>query len=210
MDPVVIGVVVVAIAIIAGWVIWQRQRTEHLHSQYGPEYQRTVDELGRLRAEKELTTRERRVRRLHLESLTREQRDRFASRWREIQTQFVDDPEGAVQQGDRLVEDVIDARGYPIANFEQRVGDLSVHHARIVPDYRAVREIARRHREGESTTEDLRQAMVHFRAVFEDLLEDRENDRERVVERVVEREDVALPHERRTRPLSHPDSERRA
>ena len=208
MDPVVIAVIAVAVAIIVGWMFWQRQRTSHLHTQYGREYDRTVDELGRFRAQRELSGRERRVSQLQLTALTREQRDRFAARWREIQAQFVDDPEGALMQGDRLVEDVIDARGYPISDFDTRIADLSVHHARIVPDYRSVREIARRHREGDATTEDLRQALVHFRTVFEDLLEDREHVGERVVDRVVEREDVVARAPRRTEPLPHPDERR--
>lgn len=208
MDPVVIGVIAVSIVIIAGWMIWQRQRTTHLHTRYGSEYDRTVDELGRLRARRELSHREKRVQRFQLQPLTREQRERFVARWNEIQKQFVDDPEGAALQGDRLVEDVIDSRGYPIADFEQRVGDLSVHHARIVGDYRTVREIAHRHRGGAATTEDLRQALVHFRAVFEDLLEDRELVGEKVVERVVEREVVTPPPARRGEPFQ-PDTERR-
>lgn len=189
MDPVVITVaIVVALALIGVLLAWERQRAERLHSQYGVEYQRAVDELGRLRAERELASRERRVNRLHLQALTREQRDRFVESWRAVQAQFVDDPEGAVTQGDRLVEDVMDARGYPIADFDQRLADLSVHHAAVVEDYRDLRTLAERHRAGEASTEDLRQAMVHLRAVFEDMLEDRERVSERVVERTVERD----------------------
>lgn len=191
MDPVVITVaIVVALALIGVLLAWERQRAERLHSQYGGEYQRAVDELGRLRAERELANRERRVNRLHLRALTREQRDRFAESWRAVQAQFVDDPEGAVTQGDRLVEDVMDARGYPIADFDQRLADLSVHHAAVVEDYRDLRSIAERHRAGEAATEDLRQAMVRLRAVFEDMLEDRERVSERVVERMVDRDDA--------------------
>jgi hypothetical protein len=190
MDPLVIAAIVTAVALVIGLLIWQRERSGRLHKQYGHEYDRAVDELGRVRAQRELASRERRVRRLQLRGLTREERERFVENWRLIQTQFVDDPEGAVLQGDRLLEDVMDARGYPIADFDQRVADLSVHHGRIVDEYRALRDIAQRHRRREASTEDLRQALVHFRSVFEDMLEERELIPERVVERPVEREDV--------------------
>ena len=192
MDPVVIGIIVVAAALVIGVYMWQHSRNTRLQTQYGREYDRAVDELGRLRAQKALTDRERRVEHMQLRALTREQRDRFAHRWDELQKQFVDDPDGAVREGDRLVEDVMDARGYPISNFDQRVADLSVHHVHIVDDYRTLRDIAHRHIQQEATTEDLRQAMIHFRAVFDDLLEDRERVGERVVEREVHRE-VATP-----------------
>lgn len=189
MDPVVIGVIVIAAALVIGVYMWQNTRTARLQTQYGREYDRAVNELGRLRAQKALSDRERRVERMSLRALTREQRDRFAARWEELQKQFVDDPDGAVREGDRLVEDVMDARGYPISTFDQRIADLSVHHAHIVDDYRALRDIAHKHIQQNATTEDLRQAMIHFRAVFDDLLEDRERIGERIVERKVVRED---------------------
>lgn len=188
MDPVVLAVILVAAALVIGVYMWQHQRASRLQTQYGREYDRAVDELGRLRAQKALSDRERRVDRLAIRPLTREQRDRFAARWDEVEKQFVDDPDGAVREGDRLVEDVMDARGYPISNFEQRVADLSVHHAHIIDDYRALRDIAHKHIQQDATTEDLRQAMIHFRTVFDDLLEDREHVGERVVQREVHRE----------------------
>ncbi len=188
MDPFVIGIVVVAAALVIGVYMWQHARTTRLQSQYGREYDRAVDELGRVRAQKALSERERRVERMQIRALTREQRDRFAARWDELQKQFVDDPDGAIREGDRLVEDVMDARGYPISNFDQRVADLSVHHVHVVDDYRALRDIAHKHIQQETSTEDLRQAMIHFRAVFDDLLEDRERVGERVIAREVHRE----------------------
>jgi hypothetical protein len=199
--------IVIALAIIVGFFVWQRERGGRMQDKYGREYNRAVDELGRVRAERELASREKRVRHFDLTPLTREQRNRFVTSWRVIQEQFVDDPSGAVAQGDRLVEDVIDARGYPIADFDQRVSDLSVYHSRIVDHYRALREIGQRHRRQEASTEDLRQALVHFRAVFEDLLEDREHASERVVEVPVERDDVRAT--RRGEPLRRPDAELR-
>jgi hypothetical protein len=191
MDPFVIGIVVVAAALVIGVYMWQHARTTQLQSQYGREYDRAVDELGRVRAQKALSERERRVERMQIRALTREQRDRFAARWDELQKQFVDDPDGAVREGDRLVEDVMDARGYPISNFDQRIADLSVHHVHVVDDYRALRDIAHKHIQQETSTEDLRQAMIHFRAVFDDLLEDRERVGERVIAREVHREVAA-------------------
>jgi hypothetical protein len=192
MDPLVIGAIVVVLA-IAGFLIWQRQRTQQLHTRYGPEYERTVDELGRRRAEAELVRREKRVEQLEIRPLTTEERARFAEEWRSVQARFVDDPQGAVTQGDRLVEEAMKARGYPIAEFDQRIADLSVHHSSVVDNYRAARDIARRHRRGDASTEDLRQAMVYYRELFVDLLEDPalvDRHTERVVEREVVREDL--------------------
>jgi hypothetical protein len=190
MDPVVIAVLVVAAALVIGAYMWQHQRAARMQTQYGGEYDRAVDELGRLRAQKSLHDRERRVEQLNIRALTREQRDRFAARWEELQKQFVDDPDGTVRAGDRLVEDVMDERGYPMSSFDQRIADLSVHHVHVVDDYRALRDIAHKHIQQNTTTEDLRQAMIHFRAVFDDLLEDRERVGERVIEREVHREVV--------------------
>jgi hypothetical protein len=195
MDPLVIGAIVVVL-LVAAFLLWQRQRTQHLTGRYGPEYERTVDELGRRRAEAELLRRERRVEQLAIRSLEPEQRARFADEWKSVQARFVDDPEGAVTQGDLLVEEVMKARGYPVADFDQRIADLSVHHSRVVDNYREAREIGRRHRRGDATTEDLRQAMVYYRELFVDLLEDSplaDRRAERVVERAVVRDDYVLP-----------------
>jgi hypothetical protein len=206
----VVGVVVVA---VAGWLVWQRQRTQQLHARYGTEYERTVVSMGRRRAEAELKSRERRVKHLDIRPLTIDQRDAFARLWRDVQAKFVDDPKRAVTQGDVLVEEVMKARGYPIADFDQRVADLSVHHARVVENYRAARDIAALHRRGEANTEDLRQAMVYYRELFEDLLEDREGAvaaTERVVERPVERDTTVESITDRVNRRRPPDSEVRS
>ncbi|MGQ0540183.1 MAG: hypothetical protein ACT4R6_14675 [Gemmatimonadaceae bacterium] len=207
MDPVGIGAIigVIALALVAVWLFRQRSRSERLHARYGREYDRTVDELGRRRAEAELVGREQRVEQLDIRALTREQRDRFALSWRDVQAQFVDDPQGAVTQGSRLIEDVMEARGYPVSDFDQRVADLSVHHGRVVENYRAARDIARRHRRGEASTEDLRQAMVYYRNLFEDLLADREMVSERVVDRKIAREEA---RDIRDRPEPRPRTDR--
>ena len=196
-------VIVVAVLVLAaiGWLVWQRQRSEALRSRYGPEYDRAVHEMGdKRRAEAELVKRQERVEQLDIRPLSAEQRNDYTGRWRSVQTKFVDDPKGAVTDADALVEDVMKARGYPIATFDQRAADLSVHHPRVVENYRAARDIAVRHRRGEATTEDLRHAMVFYRALFQDVLEDREHaesdaapspaqQTERIVERTAARAD---------------------
>jgi hypothetical protein len=176
MDPrttwmLIAAIVVVAIA-AAGWYVWRTRRSERLRKRFGPEYERTVREAGNVaRAEASLAAREVRVAKLHLKPLTAEDRTRYGRGWRTVQTRFVDDPEGAVTEADRLVGDVMHARGYPVGDFEQRVADISVDHPNVVMHYRAARDIAQEHARGRASTEDLRQAMVHYRALFSDLLE---------------------------------------
>jgi hypothetical protein len=197
MDPLVTLVIILAVAIaaVAGWFVWQRRRSEQLQASYGSEYTRVVRETGdRRRAENELLKRKERVEHLEIHPLTMEQFNRFTAEWRAVQADFVDAPERAVREADRLVEDVMKRRGYPVSDFEQRAADLSVHHPRVVENYRAARIIAVRHRKGEASTEDLRQAMVYYRELFEDLLEDRESAArapEREAKRVVHREHAA-------------------
>ena len=177
MDRTTLIVILVAIAVLAvlGLFAWQRRRSDTLRTQYGPEYDRAVSELGdRRKAESELLQRQERVKHLDIRPLAPEERNRFATDWRTVQSRFVDDPKGAVTEADRLVEDTMKVRGYPISDFDQQAADLSVHHPRVVDNYRAARDIARRHRRGEASTEDLRQAMVYYRELFVDLLEDRE------------------------------------
>jgi len=199
-----IAIVVVAVLVLAavGWLVWQRRRSDALRSQYGPEYDRAVNQLGdKRRAETELVKRQERVEQLDIRPLSAAQRTDYTDRWRTVQAKFVDDPRGAVTDADGLVESVMKARGYPVTDFDQRAADLSVHHPRVVENYRAARDIALRHRRGEATTEDLRQAMVYYRALFQDLLEDREHaaagatESVRQTERVVER-NVARADER--------------
>jgi hypothetical protein len=189
---IVVGVLVLA---VIGWLVWQRQRSEQLKQRYGPEYARTVNELGDTRrAESELIKRQERVAALDIRPLTAAQLTRFQQQWRAVQTRFVDDPKAAVTDADALVEDAMRTRGYPVSDFDQRAADLSVHHPRVVENYRAARDIAHRHRRGEATTEDLRQAMVYYRGLFQDLLEDHEHagDDEHAEDRERHR-DVAAP-----------------
>src|SRR5215212_5159866 len=204
MDQVTIIAVVVGVLVLAvlGWYVLQRQRSEALRTRYGPEYERTVTQVGdKRRAESELVKRQERVAQLEIRPLSAEQWNGYVQQWRAVQVRFVDDPRGAVTDADRLVEDVMKTRGYPVSDFDQRAADLSVHHPRVVENYRAARDIAQRHRRGDASTEDLRQAMVYYRELFQDLLEDREHAgqetrddaraarAERVVERTAERAD---------------------
>jgi hypothetical protein len=170
---VVIAVVVIAVIAIVAWYAARRRRTEGLRRQFGPEYDRTVDETGRPRAaESELEERRRRREELDIRPLAPGARARYADEWRDVQARFVDDPSGAVAQADTLVTQVMRERGYPMDEFEQRAADVSVDHPQVVGDYRAAHDISMRAAAGRAETEDLRQAMVHYRALFEDLLEE--------------------------------------
>jgi hypothetical protein len=169
----VIVIVAVAVAIAAvAFAVSRRQQSVRLRRRFGPEYDRAVQESGTVAtAEARLRAREARVERLNIRPLSASDSARFSTAWREVQTHFVDDPSGAIVDADRLVGDVMRARGYPMSEFDQRVADISVDHPNVVTNYRAARDIARSHVEGRANTEDLRQAMVHYRALFTDLLE---------------------------------------
>lgn len=176
MDPkTLIIIVVVAIIVIAviAWAIARRQRTVALRRRFGPEYERALREHGPTRGESLLLQRERRVEKLHLRELPADEREHFVTEWRSTQSRFVDDPKGAVNDADALVTRLMQARGYPMSDFEQRTADISVDHPRVVDNYRAAHEIALRHRRGEATTEDLRNAMIYYRTLFDELLQTR-------------------------------------
>ncbi len=168
-------VAVAVVVIIAGalWSYMQRRRSTDLHRRFGPEYDREVHTRGRREAERELERREKRVQALDIRPLSREDREAFASEWKSVQTRFVDDPGGAIRDADRLVGEVMRERGYPVADFNQRTADISVDHPRVVEHYRSAHDIALAQADGKASTEDLRQAMVHYRALFEDLLGER-------------------------------------
>lgn len=172
-------VAILAVVIIGAgvWVFTQRRQSERLAERFGPEYERALDDSGdRRAAERELAEREKRVSKLDIRRLDPQERDRFATAWTDVQAQFVDDPSGAIGQADTLVQRVMDARGYPVADFEQRAADISVDHPRVVEEYRGAHAIAERHAAGGVETEELRRAMIHYRALFEDLLEVEERD----------------------------------
>jgi hypothetical protein len=174
VDPKILGLIVVAVlaivAVIA--VVMAQRRKAALRQRFGGEYERAVRERGSERdAQTLLREREKRVEKFHIRPLDAAERQRYAERWRMVQSRFVDDPRGAVLDADDTVAALMGARGYPMADFEQRAADLSVDHAPVVDNYRAAHEIAVRHRQGQGTTEDLRQAMIYYRSLFEDLLE---------------------------------------
>jgi hypothetical protein len=170
----VIVILIVALVIVAALAVWtftQKRRTEHLREQFGPEYDRTVIHTqNRREAEKQLQERKERVERLSIRQLDRGEQTRFMDQWRATQAQFVDDPRGAVSEADRLVGEVMQARGYPMGSFEQRASDISVEHADVVTNYRAAHALAGKASSGDASTDDLRQAMLHYRALFDDLL----------------------------------------
>jgi hypothetical protein len=168
---VVVAVLVIAIALV---VYFQKRKTERLRSRFGPEYDRIADSEGnRRQAERVLSEREKRVSRLDIVPLSTAERDRFSKAWQIEQARFVDDPRSAVTNADQLVNEVMGARGYPMGDFEQRAGDVSVDHASVIDNYRIAHDIALRNRNGAASTEELRKALLHYRMLFEDLLEER-------------------------------------
>lgn len=170
-----IAVVVIAVIIVGAilFLATRKQRTAELRSRFGPEYERTVDDVGdRRQAEHELHERQKRVSKFEIRPLSVSERDRFVVAWRDIQAQFVDQPKQALARADDLLTDVMRTRGYPTDTFEQRSADLSVDHPSVVQNYRAGRDIAVRQKQGEGDTEALRQAMIHFRALFDELVGD--------------------------------------
>lgn len=167
----IIVAVIVVVAVAAVFFALRRRRTEALRRRFGPEYERIARQNGPHRADAILAERERRVEKFPLRRLAADERERFITEWRTIQAHFVDDPAGAVTDADLLVGRVMEARGYPVGNFEQRAADISVDHPRVVENYRAAHEIALRHRNGGASTEDLRNAMIYYRSLFDDLLD---------------------------------------
>jgi FtsZ-interacting cell division protein ZipA len=170
---IVIAIVVIVAIVVVGYQMVRRRRTEQLRQQYGPEYERALDQADSQRAaESELRDRSKRHEELELRSLDSSEREDFQRRWSDVQGQFVDDPSRAVRNADRLVVDVMSARGYPVDDFEQRADDLSVHHAEVTQRYREARRIAQANEDGNADTEDLRQAVTSYRSLIQALLAD--------------------------------------
>ncbi|HEX2031864.1 MAG TPA: hypothetical protein VHL78_10755 [Actinomycetota bacterium] len=167
---VIIVVVVVIAAAIAVWLGMRQRRRVALRQTFGPEYDRTVEDRGDARAaERELIDRRERRERLDIRPLAPDARQRYAEAWRLVQERFVDRPAESVQDADRLVQQVMADRGYPIEDFEQRAADISVDHPELVENYRSAHAVAARG-DGGASTEDLRRAMVHYRSLFNELL----------------------------------------
>jgi len=172
MTGVIVSILaLVMLGAVAAWFWTARQHSERLQQRFGPEYERTVARSGdQGTAEKTLQAREERVEKLDIQPLTPAEQSRFADAWRSAQAQFVDDPPGAIRQADRLVGEAMQARGYPTGNFEQQAADISVDHPEVVSNYRAAHAIAGRQEHGEASTVDLRQALLHYRDLFDELL----------------------------------------
>jgi hypothetical protein len=172
----IVAAVLIIAAILVAAVLYhqqQAQRRRHLSERFGPEYDRLVAATGSSRlAERELEAREKRAEAFHVRALSPEERAGFTTRWQQVQAEFVDNPKGSLAHADDVLGEVMNARGYPVQDFEQRAADLSVHHPVVVQHYHAAHGIALRHRKGEATTEDLRQAMIHYRALFQELVSD--------------------------------------
>jgi hypothetical protein len=175
VDSEILVLVVIAVAVVLiGFVAWSyasRRRRGNLRQRFGPEYDRTVEAVGPTRADAVLRERTERVKRFNLRKLTREQSDAFAREWRRTQARFVDDPDGAVGDADLLVTQVMTACGYPLEDFDRRADDVSVDHPVVVQNYRAARALALRRRQGAAGTEEMRQAVVNYRALFDELLD---------------------------------------
>jgi hypothetical protein len=175
MDTTTLIIIVLAVLVVAlgAMLFMQKQRSGQLRSRFGREYERALEETGdKRKAEAELKQREKRVKKLDVRPLDAADRERFTSDWRRVQAEFVDDPMGAMTHADVLLQDVMRTRGYPVENFEQVAADLSVDHPTVVQNYRSGHDIAVRHRRGEAGTEDLRQAMIHYRELFDELVVD--------------------------------------
>lgn len=175
---IIVAIVVVVAAIVAvASLLARRNKTLALQRRFGKEYERTVTERGSEReAQAILEQRQQRVAHFNIRKVSPAERDRYVTAWRGVQSRFVDDPKGAVIEADDTVVSVMRAEGYPMSDFAQRAADLSVDHPNVVQNYRAAHEIAVRHREGRATTEDLRQAMIYYRSLFEDLVNERRPD----------------------------------
>ena len=170
---------VIILAVIAAFIVGgllgmafnRRQRTKRLQEKFGPEYERTLNELGDKRqAEHELEARLDHVKALEIRSLSAEEIDRFTNEWRATQAEFVDEPLVALQKADQIIREVMKTKGYPVEDFEQRAADISVDYPDLVVDYRGMHLIAVKEDDEEVSTEEMRQAMVHGRALFENLV----------------------------------------
>ncbi len=174
---VVIIIVLLAIA-VAAFISARKKKTQGLQDRFGPEYDRTITESGgRRQAESELAEREKRRSELDIRPLDPASQERYVTAWTEAQARFVDDPSHALSEADTLVQTVMMERGYPVDNFDQRASDISVDHPQVVEDYRAAHGISLANEHGQASTEDMRQAMVHYRSLFAELLEIRDDDR---------------------------------
>ena len=169
---ILIAAAAVLIVAMVAWVTTRRKQTKQLQSQFGPEYERTVESAdNRKAAEAELAARRERREQLEIRPLSSAARERYVHQWQIVQVQFVDNPYGAVASADQLIQSVMADRGYPVKDFETRAADVSVDHPDVVENYRQGHRLAQKSVDGDGSTEDLRQAMRHYRVLFDDLVD---------------------------------------
>jgi len=184
MDAWVWIVVIAAAIAVIGFVTWTlgtKRRTERLQDRFGPEYERTMEQAkSRREAESELSARMKRRQELEIQPVSAETAERYTLEWRDVQARFVDQPNEAVKDADRLVTRLMQERGYPTEDFQQRVADVSVDHPNVVDNYRGAHTVWESNEQGKAGTEDLRRAMVHYRSLFEELLERETPEAERL------------------------------
>jgi FtsZ-interacting cell division protein ZipA len=169
---VLIAVVAVILIAVVVWSVFSKRRTTALRDQFGPEYDRTLQQTdSRREAETDLSARRERREQLDIRPLTTAAQKRYSSQWQQVQSRFVDQPAASLGQADELVMEVMRERGYPMDDFEQRASDISVDHPEMVEHYRAGQAVSRSAASSDATTEDMRQGLVHYRALFEELLE---------------------------------------
>jgi uncharacterized protein YneF (UPF0154 family) len=168
---IIVVVVVVIVGVILGLVFSRRKRSDQLQEHFGPEYDRTVQTMGgEKKAQTELNERQKHVETLDIRPLSVSEHDRYLAEWTAVQSKFVDEPGQAIVDADRLIMEVMQIRGYPVSDFDQRAADISVKYPALVTNYRGAREIANKNKLGQANTEELRQAMIYYRSLFEELL----------------------------------------
>ena len=157
--------------IILGLIFAGRNRSKQLHDQFGTEYDHTVETMGNeKKAQTELNERRKHVETLDIRPLSVSERDRYLVDWTGVQSKFVDEPGQAIVEADRLIMEVMQVRNYPVSDFEQRAADISVKYPALVTNYRAARAIAVKNEQKQADTEELRQAMIYYRSLFDELL----------------------------------------
>ncbi len=168
---VIVIVVLVIVGVILGLVFSRRNRSKQLHEKFGPEYDHAVEAKGsEKKAQAELIERQKHVETLEIRPLTVSEHDRYLAEWTAVQSKFVDEPGQAIVDADRLIMEVMQLRGYPVSDFDQRAADISVNYPALVTNYRGAREIADKNKLGQANTEEMRQAMIYYRSLFEELL----------------------------------------
>ena len=165
--------VLVVFGVILGLVFARRKRSERLHDQFGPEYDHTVKQVmgDEKKAQTELEERQKHVKALDIHPLSVSERERYLADWAAVQSKFVDEPGQAIGDADRLIIEVMQMRAYPVSDFEQRAADISVNYPALVSNYRAAREIAIKNEQHQADTEELRQALIYYRSLFDELIE---------------------------------------